>query len=143
MSIENHVVSLELAKQLWEAGIKIDSYFEWSNWGHTSQKPGEPIIWHPSWGIGRNHNHVLHGSGSVGNPELMVRKNIEYYPAPLASELGELLRNGTQIEKNGNEYFVYRATKNGGITQHSKSMPDAMAKMLLYLSNLPPSGEGR
>lgn len=67
--INNHVVSLDLAKQLYEAGIVVDSEFWWR------EQDGEWMIAHGKDWYGTN------------------------YPAPLASELGELLPVYAQFEE--------------------------------------------
>lgn len=115
MSIENHVVSLSLAKQLWEAGIKIESVFSWTLTTATgSQK----------WML----QNVESWKGS--------KATIKSIPAPLVSELGELLpvKAGqvwwTQKQVDG-AYIGYIH----GITigYDEKNEANVRAKMLLYL----------
>ncbi len=128
MNLENHVVSLELAKKLKELGVKQESLFEWS----TTQN-GQNISLHetllPSH---RNFNSPYYKS----------------YSAFTASELGELLP--VSISSEDSEYgFVLTINKSDerdyfsvsyenydfdyGETSYEKNLSNSLAKMLIYL----------
>jgi hypothetical protein len=116
MSIDKHVVSLELAKQLVAAGIVVESEFWWVNIS------GE-------WSVFPNYRLEVTGTN-------------EKYPAPLSSELGELLPVQITI---ADETFYFLQNKEF-VTYHNPNDDDAdiwseiddteanaRAKMLLYL----------
>lgn len=115
--INNHVVSLDLAKQLYEAGIKIESEFYWCNDGESK------------------HWYVAHCPNGVSQEGLEKGWT---YPAPLASELGEVLPTWivTFTFSRENKTFCSRIVNH---PQKEKwfeiahTMPDAMAKMAIYL----------
>lgn len=111
--INNHVVSLDLAKQLYEAGIKIESEFWWQG---NAQKP-----------------QVL-----LKNEHEQAFQNNDFpcYPAPLASELGELLPDSIFTSR-------FRAVSlNHQVRveclshiEEADTEANARAKMLLYLKS--------
>lgn len=110
--LENHVTSLELSKRLKELGVKQESLFYWvdkKGWALQDRKP------------------------IYCNIETCECVEISYLSAFLASELGEVL--GTQAQ-------VWRHPK-GWVAEHflsgdkqfvENSMPDAIAKCLIYLA---------
>jgi len=69
--LESHVVSLEIAKQLKEEGWKKETEFWWE-WGQMSKK----------WDIVKNITCPNNGVDRFG---------VDYYPAPLATEILEEL----------------------------------------------------
>lgn len=118
--IQDHVTSLELSKQLYEAGIVVESEFWWCNRGVI---PNE----YPEWEIMCKH---------------YTRSEKIKHPAPLSSELGELLpkkcsyypgrdndwcchyQDGSPAELS-RPFLVHR--------EYSDTEANARAKMLLYL----------
>lgn len=69
--INQHVVSLELAKQLYEAGIKIESEI----WWRETVKPGKGIVTRLAQSRGASGKYIAN----------------RLYPAPLFTELLEQL----------------------------------------------------
>lgn len=149
--IDQHVTSLELSKQLYEAGIKIDSEFYWCIEA-TSKKLLDRI------GVARWEPHITRGK-SLEKTKKNREVFCEYLPAPLSSELGELLPVYAQFEE---ESLPFQIKIEKGIRdvdtdewevvywRYSKTLvsepeyqergrvftdtlPDAMAKMALYL----------
>lgn len=132
MTIEKHVVSLELAKQLKEAGYPQDGIFWWCGYYDTED---DEVIW-----------NVKFSHGKPTAPRYV-------YPAPLASELGEELP--AYIEqpqsniafrlntlKRPDHWFVgytnpewcyLGKNKDGFVNAETES--DARAKMWLYLKS--------
>lgn len=121
MNIKNHVVSLELSKQLKISGYPQQSFFYWAAIGD-------------SW--------------TLRSPDYPKRPAGEIVAAPLASELGEQLP--MEIEKHGllYELHICKNTEWGewycnysriektellGYGRQDKSEADARAKMWLYL----------
>jgi len=102
---ENYVTSLELSKQLREAGIEQKSEFYWH------KKCGTGII------------------TLVGYCDNDVKCGCEYYSAFLNDELLAMLpMEYLAITFYDDEYCVGR-----GFNFKDKSLPNALAKMLLYL----------
>lgn len=118
MTTEKLVCTLETAKKLWDAGIRRETYFLW----HT---PTQRVF---SWGTG------------VAFGEL-------YFPAPTASEIGELLPKGIVI--NHKVFINSRNTSSLEIRHYhdwnvgytgigvikNESLVEAMGQMLLWLAN--------
>ena len=117
-TIQNHVVSLDLSKKLVEMGIKIESEYWWIKIGNT-------------WKV------------MVVDFSCDVRcMDNEKYPAPLASELGEVLPHGYHVwysDGDGIDAWccVYFSEPELDCSyEHfitADTMPNAMAKMLIYL----------
>jgi len=132
--IQDHVVSLELSKQLYEAGIKIKSEFWWVEWvkfpNGERYEPIEPeLLAKDSYRLRGNFNSLK-------------------YPASLSSELGELLPNWIKDGKwqlvitkaslhKGMWRLVYenrdRVIPEPEIIIEDVTEANARAKMLLYL----------
>ena len=129
MTIENHVVSLELAKQLKEVGYPQESLFYWKNYRGVRED---------AWELSQKND-----------PGLL---SFSQYAAPLASELGEELPD--QIERHGGFYDLIIVKLASGMwgVGYELTMPDAgdnkqliklgthslsnaLAKMWLYLKS--------
>ncbi len=135
--LESHVVSLEIAKLLKEAGWKKETEFWWE-WGQMSKK----------WDIVKNITCPNNGVDRFG---------VDYYPAPLATEiLEELPRTLERKTKNADtghkemilpydlriklhyhDYPIYVGYIGmQGIQSHyeeDNNVINALAKMWLYL----------
>src|SRR3990172_6565831 len=89
--ITNHTVSRTLAQQLLEAGIVVESEYRWVHtkdvWGLFSE-----LVLLQEFEIGFEDLDM----GAMHNGE-----DFENYPAPLSSELGELLPEGYWTAKSG------------------------------------------
>lgn len=122
--IEQHVVSLELSKQLSEAGVAVESEYRWihteAGWQLMSQMEVLHIfeITFEDLDMGAQHNG----------------EDFENYPAPLSSELGDVLPE--------NDVFMPRKYTDGwgGILPDfsivkATTEADARAKVLLYLAD--------
>ncbi len=114
MTLEQICVSLELSKKLKELGVDAPSYFKWE-----SREGGYSEIFHSK------ATSCAHA----------------YYPAYIASELGELLPifarayNQLSIEK-GSVYkwaVKYECSREGECAIYDDKLSDALAKTLIYL----------
>ncbi len=142
MNIEKHVVSLELAKKL-NKYVKLDTYFYWTKFTYSKGK------------------YILLHRGNEGWSADIEDKIIELYPAPLASELLEILPDAIYLEKyryyfkmyssyswndNPNRFGIvyYRTPEmNEEYDQNKQTLhreflekttfPDMYVKMLIYL----------
>jgi len=134
--ITNHCVSLELAKELVAAGVVIESEFIWvisGEWPNGEKFcPEVPEI----------VRHKLNRS---------PYRSIQSYPAPLASELTELLPQKLKISNNKHysqltiinmdkdlwDVDYYQWGKEDIVSAHyhtlGKTQIEALAKMLLFL----------
>lgn len=131
--IQDHVTSLELSKQLYEAGIKIESeFYHWVTeveedglaWWDISSKGKEP----------RKGKKVRDYFEDIGRPIC--------YPAPLSSELGELLPDHIDKmdllslkwhDKKWNIYYQDKDNEKIIDPVSRDTEANARAKMLLYL----------
>ena len=123
MNIEQHVVSLELAKQLKEAGYPQETLFYWigieGEVGDLCRKGEAPLA-----------DFIL-------NNDEKLKKYVPEgfcYAAPLASELGEHLKflgNYLEITHWKHGWRVY--DKDHGGFQEDFNLSDCLAKMWLYL----------
>lgn len=121
MPIEHHVVSLDIAKQLKEAGYDQQVLFHWEI--VDGEKP--TIV------ESTERSHRVNG------------KTAFYYAAPLASELGEQLPTGVGSRKNLNGYSCYfnpeympkekQRYKDNPPPTRDENETNARAKMWLYL----------
>ena len=94
-NIERHVVSLDLAKRLVEEGIEIESEFWWQEMEVGRDELGGPIRrWSLLRQIGLESGHAKWAKSAIT------------VPAPLSSELGEMLPK--HIVKDNEK--VYRLT---------------------------------
>ena len=109
--MKNHVVSLELAKQLKEAG-----YPQWSE---------KYWCWNPGVEAVLADNDMGHRTG-IGNQM--------FCSAPLATELLEQIHKEIIIEPYAGEWRIWEREH---VYQYfiRKSIPDALAEMYLYLKN--------
>jgi len=122
---ENHVVSLEMAKKLKEAGWKKNTEFLWKR--HSlSGNFTDP----------REYEYkIMHLEG------FSISKNDNIYPAPLATEILEELLCYTKIiiESKGDFGILYQVSYATGpnieqIHYETESiLSDALAKMWLFL----------
>lgn len=115
--MQDHVVSLELSKQLKEVGIEQSSSFYW----HTNK-----------------HGHPPFLRTTSDNTDLVT--DLETYSAFLADEILEKLPKGVAIVKEDNQYLIsYTWDKEPvldedfGRTEVAHSLADAAACMYLYL----------
>jgi hypothetical protein len=132
--IQDHVCSLEFSKKLWEVGIKVESEYKWEV--VIDNYNVKPII---VSGDGWKNKDGEYNPGD--------KYETKYYPAPLASELGELLPDQLEIDgyiynleaqKIGNlwgvGYFTAMDDDEISLTKlgtHTEA--NARAKCLLYL----------
>jgi len=122
--IQDHATSLDLSKQLHEAGIKIKSEFWWigikGENAELARKGDDP-----------------HADFILGNKRKLKKFVPDgfCYPAPLSSELGELLKGESIQFGNLSEGWIVNWTNFSGQTASIRELhlQDAMAKMLLYL----------
>jgi hypothetical protein len=120
--MEKHCVSLEWAKKLRKADIKLDSEMEWIKFSLNEN----PVLWH-------NKNRDL----------LALLGGIEWrYPAPIAEELLEMLPqeyNGKDLEIIKLPFDIYscgypRNEKGQGLNyEKDKKLADALAKLSIKL----------
>lgn len=110
MKLEQQVVSLELAKQLKELGVKQDSLFYWS-------KQVDQIHW------GLEHAKYF---------AVDKRQDVSAFTV---SELGEMFDDGDLFVKAYGEVFNFRGTARIGELGLINLMknPDMSAKMLIWL----------
>lgn len=119
MTLENHVVSLELAKELKENGYpQDDSLFYW--W--FNGKEWFVAIKTDSWS-------QLHNMPSPLKLDRMLPKGTAF-PAPSNTELLKKLPVFTRGEKTGNDWYQ---CSHGQIHFSNENEANARAKMWLYL----------
>ncbi len=128
--IQNHVTNLDLSKQLYEAGIVLESEYVWLQ----SEEPEEFAI------VLRIHAiELIKFDGPRGDTgELHIM-----YPAPLSSELWEILKkfekeNYDQVpswDTYHKKWYFQAGYDMGDITEWLEvdTEADARAKCLLYL----------
>ena len=108
--LTNHVVSLDLAKELKELGVKQESLFWWRS----------PLPHHgwKDWSL---------GEGELGH-------GTESFSAFLASELGEMLPSEYRSRKNlqTSGYTCEKANETS-VRADAATEADARAKMLIHL----------
>jgi hypothetical protein len=94
-NMENKTVSLELARELKEAGIEIETEFYWAEFYNKSSTVPEKklyqIVFHYEREDFEERSHL---------------SELIFYPAPLLSELLEILPVHTNLQKYTNEYFI-------------------------------------
>jgi len=110
MKVEYHVTSLEISKQLKEAGFEKESLFYW--YFHPIDK-----IWHINYGI-------------------PVYSSTERYGSYIATEIVEELPNhGLSIYKVlGNLWCVEGQADNDPVKFRDEKLCDCLAKMWLWLN---------
>lgn len=135
MSIDKHVVSLDLAKQLVEAGVEMWTEFEWQVSPDGRSRVVSRVSHHQDDKRYRN------------SPDIKAYQSAEqFYPAPLASEMGELLPyrkvsdsgdvGFVEMAKGSADWRVYWSNQRTGLWIHDEqadTMSNAMAKCLIYL----------
>lgn len=112
MKLENQVVSLDLAKNLKELGVKQESYFSWAEY---TDEDGHQVV------------------GIVTNPGTY---SADYYSAFTVAELGEMLptkNENWQTSKAYNDKWFIVDYKNSIKPMYADTEADARAKMLIYL----------
>ena len=132
---EKHCVSLELAKQIQEAGFKKETEFWWTQHKEQEQNPNY-----------RDCAMVC----DKGTLEMYPSEFWNLYPAPLATEILEELP--FRLREVDDDYWLWvTKLKHGGYevryrnSNHSRtlkivqddSLPNALAKMWLYLHKEP------
>lgn len=121
--MENHVTSLECSRELWDAGLRVPSFAYWLQHKYTETKGQFSLVWPDE------------DQGSF-NVDGFKENKIVYYPAYLASELGELLPVNTirhywiKEAVDGTRYYQIETDFEKIIDE---SECDARAKMLLHL----------
>ena len=118
--MKSHVVSLELSKKLYRLGVELETEYWWNCIGATPH-------------LQTKHRHPVKQALTV-NPHWLERDHL--FPAPLASELGEVLPKLTWSGRtlNGKKEDSYVCFLDDH-SQYEKglTMPNALAKMLIYL----------
>ena len=121
MKLENQVVSLELSKQLKEAGYEQEGLWWWSIF-HGSAGKGKPIDYPPKLELYEN-----------GITEVYLKSSsFKYFVAPTVAELGERLPDNISSHKCNFKkgYFVY---DDNAMNFVEDTEANARAKMWLYL----------
>ncbi|MHA1400130.1 MAG: hypothetical protein ACTSQE_07260 [Candidatus Heimdallarchaeaceae archaeon] len=123
MNIEKQVVSLELAKELKEAGY-----------------PQESLFYHVAFASGKD-NLIVQDPRCMENFD---HEEFEIYSAPTVAELGEALPEDIEVQEDGyflridkymNEWTVgFSRGANLYFPHKDKSEANARALMLLYLA---------
>jgi len=112
MKIENHVTNRELSQKLVDAGIVIDSVFYWY------------------------HSVVMNEWILMYFRDIEEKLPIkEYIPAPLASELGEVIEPHNFIKQKNSSGFFWRLDiewRKIGLSADTET--NARALMILYLA---------
>lgn len=128
MTIENHVVSLDLAKRLKELGVLQNSFFFWTN--HDCQNESKNINeFYLQNKDGEDHHYYEFCCSANSNDD-------EKYSTYLATELGEWLPEWFDSGKISDGDFVCRfMEKHIDKNHHSfaENETDARAKMLIYI----------
>lgn len=117
MTLENQVVSLDLAKELKALGVERESLFWWI---------GDLLVFKTRTGF-------FNEDGAGMNLHPLADRAI---PAPTAAELGEMLASGLDMSwKNSKGEWNCRYETSDGIAvgTSSKSEADCRAKMLIHL----------
>ena len=143
-----HCVSLELAKQMKEAGWKKETEFWWTDCNDKFEVVDKYYDL-----CSYVHDCLANGSPCNGQPiyKFADIKDMDFdiYPAPLATEILEELPFGLEGE-NGNDILKIERYKNGysvcyfddgqdkytgktHLLKMSDTLPNALAKMWLYL----------
>jgi hypothetical protein len=117
---EKHVVSLELAKQLKEAGWKKETEFCWALCADMS-----------STNFGTGEFRITTGG-------LSSETKVEHYPAPLATELLEELPDMSFDTGRREDKWIIFFQDNSklnkvNVVRKDKNLCDALTKMWLYL----------
>ena len=119
MELEKQVCGLELAQKLKELGVKQDGYMSWIKFDETKL----------------DKHHMFHKDDRFVHVYGNVPETIEIASAFTVSELfeifpKELSRTQVNLKYNHNLYTIKFQGKMG---EHSETLPDAIAKMLIYL----------
>jgi len=119
MNIEPHVASLELSKEL-EKYVKLDTCFYWVGNGF------EPNV---MWEVGS-----LEDFGNIKPTDKQV------FPAPLASEISDIIVGRLQIDRyinSGSEWGIFWRENMHMVCnthkEYSSTEVEGYAKMLIYL----------
>jgi len=122
--MEKHCVSLEIAKQLKEAGFKKETEFWWvmPNFLDTNKE----------FRIALKDNAVYQALNFGG---LLKEQIIAFYPAPLATEILEELPVGYYATRLLDKDDKFYKCINSDFTKdfNGDNLADALAKMWLYL----------
>ena len=112
--MEKHCVSLEIAKELKEAGWNKETEFWWVPPCDVSIEVTKICAWNLEYA----EDGLNNGRG---------------IPAPLATEILEELPISTDIHKTLKGYRIARCVKDDVVFQLDLTLPNALAKMWLYL----------
>jgi len=118
--MEKHCVSLEIAKELKEARWTKETEFWWLLGGYEGDSGNK------YWVVNKKYLAVM------TKKQVKLNEGLGYkcYPAPLATEILEELPD-LRISKGDNTYLVI--DDEGSSLEVDKSLPNALAKMWLYL----------
>lgn len=121
-TLDQKVASLELSKQLYEAGIVVHTMFEWVN--NDGIEEAKYFAEDGDFSLLMTGEHLI----SYFNDKAI------HYPAPLSSELGELLPEGTATRKGwGLNSNIVMFDNEANEICSADTEANARAKMLLYL----------
>ena len=150
MTLEQQVVSLDLARKLKELGVKQESAFYWEKQYSGSREGKYDLACYKYWGCYECDTE----DGRCSCDLREIAKTTKYdgqsgfdetdaYAAFTVAELGEMLPQAFKVWRDGSienpmwkcSQFTddYNSANINGLWSHGNTMAEALAKMLIYL----------